>query len=618
FDHPEERVTLVDEESREHFFENFKLEKDSAFTNLVIKTMNLFDSQYHKSKFLTSAYDFWEKSYAKEPEEVPKNWKVIMDDAGIETSKENLFKFMFCLETTYALFTRLILAKSCEDYKFPGIDFSDFIKSEIKRESYHGEISQVSWPVLVYKLIENMRFKLVESIFEEDIFYWWVDSFRELRGRELFSRKKVSKEMILFGESLAELLMTLYKFDFSEIVGDPLGTLYQKYFDKKTRKALGEFYTPKEVVNYIEDAVGYKGRKILDKRLLDPACGSGTFLVEALKRYLRTSESKAEKEGWSHILNKLCNEYHIVGFDIHPFATIMAQIQIMLILIPYYKKAMEEDRSFVLKRIPIFRTDSLVDESKSERMTLKTFQESARSISMTLELPIKGKEGEFVKREFIMPYYKEVFSQTDLHNNEEYFSAFQALFDVVKENAKEGKYSVERDQLERTLKEYLEDKNWHSLSLFFKPYAEQLLAEIKTLKHDFGDGRLVKSIEDVMLASILKNYVKYDFVVGNPPYIRTRKFTKEENKRLRESLYTPYGSFDIFVPFLEKGIRWLEGNGKLGYITSNKYFVADYGKVLRPYILNNCEIEQLLDLSFCPDIFEEPLIYSAISILKRR
>jgi len=49
-----------------------------------------------------------------------------MDKVGLEMNDENLFKFMFCLESAYSLFTRLILAKACEDYKLPDIDFSGF------------------------------------------------------------------------------------------------------------------------------------------------------------------------------------------------------------------------------------------------------------------------------------------------------------------------------------------------------------------------------------------------------------------------------------------------------------------------------------------------------------
>jgi hypothetical protein len=86
-------------------------------------------------------------------------------------------------------------------------------------------------------------------------------------GAALYS-PQYEKQKARFGEALAEIILTLYKFDFSEIVGDPLGTLYQHYFDKETRKALGEFYTPKEVVEYILDAVGYDVVRYVDDFLV--------------------------------------------------------------------------------------------------------------------------------------------------------------------------------------------------------------------------------------------------------------------------------------------------------------------------------------------------------------
>ena len=257
-----------------------------------------------------------------------------------------------------------------------------------------------------------------------------------------------------------------------------------------------------------------------------------------------------------------------------------------------------------------------MDESKSERMTLKAFEGSARSISMRLELPIKEKEGEFVKREFVMPYYKEVLKHKILDNTEEYFSAFQALFDVVKENAKEGKYSIEREQLERTFKEYLEDKNWKNLSQFFKPYGNQLLAEIKTLKHDFGDGRLVKSIEDVMLASILKNYVKYDFVVENPPYVRVHNLPEKQKEYLEENYESAYGQYDLYVLFMERSIKWLDEGGKFGLIVSSKFTSSEYGKKLREFILNNSKVEQIVDVSTL-NVFRDASIYPFILILQK-
>jgi hypothetical protein len=362
-------------------------------------------------------------------------------------------------------------------------------------------------------------------------------------------------------------------------VGDPLGTLYQRYFDKETRKALGEFYTPLEVVRYILDAVGYEGRSVLGKRLLDPACGSGTFLVEGLRRYLKASEQIVEEKGWPEILKELCNEYCIVGFDIHPFATFMAQMQFMLVLIPAYKRAMEEDLHFVLNRLPIFRTDSLVDETKGEtrKVTLETF-ESGQYLLIDTGLPVDGGN-----LKIQMPYDKDVFARTDLLNVQEYFAALQAVFDTVKKAAWEERYEVDTTELERNFKRYLKAKNWSGLVAFFTPYAVHFLQKFKELKETFGDGKLIKSLEDIMLAAILKNYVKYDFVVGNPPYVRQEKI--KEQKEIYKALYAEVydGRADIFVYFIKRGTDWLQHNGKFGYIVSGKFMKAHYGNYLRAY-----------------------------------
>ncbi|MBC8521113.1 MAG: type I restriction enzyme HsdR N-terminal domain-containing protein, partial [Methanomicrobia archaeon] len=166
FDKPAEKVNLSSEIAQEHFFDSFELKEGSIFVNLVQKTIALFDFELERSKFLKSAYKFWKMSYAKKPEEVPENWRRIMEGIGLKATEENLFKFMFCLESAYSLFTRLILAKACEDYKLPYIDFSGFIKREIKRIAWRerGDISSLAWPITTKNLIENMKENLVKSV----------------------------------------------------------------------------------------------------------------------------------------------------------------------------------------------------------------------------------------------------------------------------------------------------------------------------------------------------------------------------------------------------------------------------------------------------------------------
>lgn len=621
FSTPESRVYLTTDAARKHFFENFKLEDDSIFGELLKKTIQLFDYGYSRSKFLTSAYDFWRKSYAKKPDKVPDSWKKLLKGAGLTASEDDLYKFMFCLETTYALFTRLILAKACEDYDFQGIEFSEFIESEIKGNERRGGTFLVMWGVLVMRLIRKMRRDLVESVFEEDIFYWWTDDFEGLQNNIYTDQRSYEVALMDFSKALAKVLYALYKFDFSKIIGDPLGDLYQKYFDRETRKALGEFYTPKEVVEYIIDAVDYRGRGIVDKRLIDPACGSGTFLVDALKKYLDEAKPLAEEKGWDFVISKLCNEYHIVGFDIHPFATIMAQIQFMLVLIPYYKKAIERNKSFVLKRLPIFRTDSLIDESKSEAMTLSMF-EGGRSISIKITLPVRAGD-KFVDAEVIMPFRGEAISEkTGLLNIPEYFAALQALFDTVKEAARAEQQEIAKERLESNLKVYLQNKDWARVAGFFMPYGRYFLNTIRRLRIEYGDGRLVKSIEDIILAGLLKNHVEYDFVVGNPPWGGVLKGSigtlPDENIRenYRNNYFSAAGKYDIYVLFIERGINWLNEGGKFGYIIQNRILKAGYGKKIREFILKNTCITKIIDFGDAK-IFADATNYPCILIMEK-
>jgi hypothetical protein len=67
--------------------------------------------------------------------------------------------------------------------------------------------------------------------------------------------------------------------------GDLFGALYQALVPRPVRHALGEYYTPAWLVEHILDQLEYHGHP--QQRLLDPACGSGAFLVAAIQRVVR-------------------------------------------------------------------------------------------------------------------------------------------------------------------------------------------------------------------------------------------------------------------------------------------------------------------------------------------
>jgi adenine-specific DNA-methyltransferase len=110
------------------------------------------------------------------------------------------------------------------------------------------------------------------------------------------------------------------------------------------------------------------------------------------------------------------------------------------------------------------------------------------------------------------------------------------------------------------------------------------------------------------------DFVGFDVVIGNPPYIR-----QEEVKDLSDYFQSKYKSFsgksDIYVFFYENSINLLKPNGLINFITSGKFFEASYGKPLIEFLLSNSEIIEIINFNDLP-VFEGatayPLIYFAI------
>jgi len=111
------------------------------------------------------------------------------------------------------------------------------------------------------------------------------------------------------------------------------------------------------------------------------------------------------------------------------------------------------------------------------------------------------------------------------------------------------------------------------------------------------------------------DFVGFDVVIGNPPYIR-----QEEIKELKPFLERNYqcytGVADLFVYFYELGLNLLKPNGHLTYISSNKYFRAGYGEKLRQFLTDSTTIYNLIDFGDYP-VFEEAIAYPSIITLSK-
>jgi len=112
----------------------------------------------------------------------------------------------------------------------------------------------------------------------------------------------------------------------------------------------------------------------------------------------------------------------------------------------------------------------------------------------------------------------------------------------------------------------------------------------------------------------------FDIVIGNPPYVSALEFVRiygaEKRDQLTAQHKTAKGAYDVFVPFIEKGVCLCSDRGVLSYITPNKYLSAQYAVELRAWLLEHASLLNLLDVSPL-NVFEEAAVYPVVSIFRR-
>ena len=422
--------------------------------------------------------------------------------------KEEENKQIFCKESIYVLINRLLFIRICEDKGLIG-----------KRIISNGGVEKLR------DLLRNEDFPDPDfGVFKQIVFNFSYD-----RGNHLYNHFYERNNPLDWYESgdgdldkvLNRVLWILNQFNFGKVDRDILGKLYEKYLPKEERKRLGEFYTPDEVIDYILDAVEYTPNKAVEnKDLIDPACGSGGFLVRAARRLIARQIVKFEKatpkealdnKRWQEVYERLtpkeCEEIvtsialHIHGFDINPFAVNISEMNLLFQVVDLYFKAVKGNKTFSIPRFKIYSTDSL-------------------------EIP------------------KEQSNLIEFHNGQ-------------------GR-TIARD-----------------------------LASIEELKKK-----------------------KYDFVVGNPPYVRVQKLGSIEKGLIKSAYVSAEGKFDLYIPFLELGIKLLNDKGKLGYINPNLFIQREYGKKIRTLITKETTISQILDFGDS-GVFADVTNYPCIITLSR-
>ncbi len=117
-----------------------------------------------------------------------------------------------------------------------------------------------------------------------------------------------------------EFLEELDRYNFDEFKHDTIGHIYEDIIPPEVRHDLGQYYTPPEIVELINKLT----IKDPDDKVLDPGCGSGTFLITAYNILKELKEDAGETVNHTEILDQL------YGIDINRFPAHLTAINLAL------------------------------------------------------------------------------------------------------------------------------------------------------------------------------------------------------------------------------------------------------------------------------------------------
>lgn len=169
----------------------------------------------------------------------------------------------------------------------------------------------------------------IGGVVEADFFDWIV----EVPGGDRFVRT---------------LARRMSRFDWGSVEHDVMKTVYESIIDAEQRHRLGEYYTPDWLA---EAVVGEVVDDPSEQRVLDPSCGSGTFLFHAVRRALAAADAQGVPNGEALV----AVTRRVIGVDVHPVAVTLARVTFLL--------ALGRDRLQSADRpplaIPVYLGDSL-------------------------------------------------------------------------------------------------------------------------------------------------------------------------------------------------------------------------------------------------------------------
>lgn len=459
---------------------------------------------------------------------------------------------LFSIHTYYALIMKLLAAEIAYLYG-QGKYFRSYV-AELEN-SYTNSGAEGLKSILADLEDGGLFAKLLNIVnfVEGDYFSWYLDVLDKELGDAIAN---IARRLALYEPASPQLVPHETK--------DLLKRLYQALLPRDVRHKLGEYYTPDWLAELILNEVGLTRERFeeigaenplrpLEIRVLDPACGSGTFLLAYIKRIREYAEE--------HFLTDQLVSYlirNVVGYDLNPLAVLASRTNYLLVigdLLGYAKGSIE---------IPVYLADSVVVETSS---TLRGKKYILKTVVGTFQIPAT-----VVERELLNDLLSDIRQSIRRGDTK---SEFAALIKT--------KYSLEKEDAELIADLY---------ETFLKLEKE-------------GKNHVWISIIRNAFAPILKG--RFDYVVGNPPWINWENLP-ETYREVSRPLWERYNltrvkgmglgkvKRDMAMLFLVRSIDlYLKDCGTIGFLVPFTLFKTQAGAGFREKI-SSWQIRVIHDL----------------------
>ncbi|MGI0059671.1 MAG: N-6 DNA methylase, partial [Nitrosotalea sp.] len=426
------------------------------------------------------------------------------------SDSESESRALFALHTSYAIVLKLLAYRIISDIKFgaPLQNYKSLIAADSQAlRSFCSDLEDG----------EIFRRLGILNLLEGDFFSWYCD------------KNQWNEDLAI---ALQEILEILGRYeDVSKIFSrknamDLFKELYEATVPQIVRATFGEFYTPFWLAQHVLEAASPKEKW----RVIDPCCGSGTFIIAAMVKIREEMREQPKEEILKAALNR------IAGVDLNPLAVLTTRVNFFIHIADLLPEQLEN------LVIPIFLGDSSYVPEKIEVDGVKVLRYKLRTLMspIEIELPISlvSRGPEFVK---LMYEYE------NLVKNEDLVKATELVLNAV--NKQDRTEYIEKGILELTKQLVnLEKKKWN--------------------------GIWARIITNFLTISCLG---EFSCIIGNPPWIDWKNLPSGYREKIKslcidKGLFSGAGltggiNLNVCALIAHVAINnWLTKDGKLAFL----------------------------------------------------